>query len=54
MRYYVRENQGKMNQFFMVDEDSGEVFLRRSLLDDTDDRYEVRDFPYKAKGLVFE
>ena len=41
LRYYLRENQGKMNSLFSVDQDTGDVMLRQSLLDDSDDRYEV-------------
>ena len=35
------ENQGKINDLFMVDDVTGEVFLRQSLLDENEERFEV-------------
>ena len=40
--YELMENQGKINDLFMVDDVTGEVFLRQSLLDENEERFEVR------------
>ena len=40
-----------MNELFMVDDVTGEVFLRQTLLDDNDDRYEVRTETNQMKDV---
>ena len=39
--FAISDDSGKSRNFFMIDEDSGSLSLKRSLLDDREEKYEV-------------